>query len=93
MSRLYGEQHRTLQDAFDTRRMADCVEELAVKTEIDDDAKNFIESMDMFFLATVDQTGRPTVSYKGGDPGFVNVAGQISIEEWSDKVKTGDPTA
>ena len=25
----------------------------------------------MFFLSTVDHQGRPTVSYKGGDPGFV----------------------
>jgi len=25
----------------------------------------------MFFIATADDTGRPTCSYKGGDPGFV----------------------
>jgi predicted pyridoxine 5'-phosphate oxidase superfamily flavin-nucleotide-binding protein len=27
----------------------------------------------MFFLATVDDRGQPTCSYKGGDPGFVRV--------------------
>lgn len=27
----------------------------------------------MFFLATADAEGRPTCSYKGGDPGFVQV--------------------
>ena len=27
----------------------------------------------MFFLSTIDHQGRPTVSYKGGDPGFVHV--------------------
>lgn len=27
----------------------------------------------MFFLSTVDHQGRPTVSYKGGDPGFMKV--------------------
>ena len=27
----------------------------------------------MFFLSTIDHQGRPTVSYKGGDPGFVRV--------------------
>lgn len=27
----------------------------------------------MFFLATCDQRGLPTCSYKGGDPGFVRV--------------------
>jgi uncharacterized protein len=29
----------------------------------------------MFFLATVDDRGRPTVSYKGGAPGFVHITG------------------
>jgi predicted pyridoxine 5'-phosphate oxidase superfamily flavin-nucleotide-binding protein len=27
----------------------------------------------MFFLSSIDHNGRPTVSYKGGDPGFVRV--------------------
>ena len=27
----------------------------------------------MFFLATADEQGRPTCSYKGGEPGFVQV--------------------
>lgn len=35
--------------------------------------KAFIESTDMFFLASADDQGRPTCSYKGGDPGFVRV--------------------
>ncbi len=35
--------------------------------------RRFIESLDMFFLATVDALGQPTCSYKGGDPGLVTV--------------------
>lgn len=73
MSRLYGPQHRELQDHFASRAMADRVEAIAAKTEVDDTARAFIESRDMFFLSTVDHNGRPTVSYKGGDPGFVRV--------------------
>jgi predicted pyridoxine 5'-phosphate oxidase superfamily flavin-nucleotide-binding protein len=73
MSRLYGPQHRALQDHFASRPMADRIEAIAAKTEIDDAARAFIESRDMFFLASVDHNGRPTVSYKGGDPGFVRV--------------------
>lgn len=73
MSRLYDPRHRALQDEFGTRAMADRIEELACRTEFDDDAKGFIEAVDMFFLSTVDARGRPTVSYKGGDPGFVRV--------------------
>ena len=35
--------------------------------------KAFIESLDMFFLATADDQGRPNCSYKGGETGFVRV--------------------
>ena len=73
MSRLYGPVHRSLQDRFDTRRLADNVEARVVLTEISPEHKVFIESRDMFFLSTIDHQGRPTVSYKGGDPGFVRV--------------------
>ena len=73
MSRLYGPRHRELQDHFASRAMADRVEAIVVRPELDDAARAFIESRDMFFLSTVDHNGRPTVSYKGGDPGFVRV--------------------
>src|SRR5512143_3944343 len=73
MSRLYHAGHRELQDRFDTRRLGDRIEERLVKDQIDDDARRFIEARDMFFLATADAEGRPSCSYKGGDPGFVRV--------------------
>jgi predicted pyridoxine 5'-phosphate oxidase superfamily flavin-nucleotide-binding protein len=73
MSRLFGDIHRTMQMAFDTRALADRIEAIAMKPEIDDQAKAFIETRDMFFLSSVDHMGRPTVSYKGGMAGFVRV--------------------
>lgn len=73
MSRLFGQQHRELQDAFGTRKLADRIEEIAVVTEFDDETKAFIEAQDMFFLASTDHNGRPTVSYKGGNAGLVKV--------------------
>ncbi len=76
MSRLYGDAHRALQDQFHTRKMADRIEGLAVTTEFEPEVRAFIESRDMFFLSTVDQAGRPTVSYKGGETGFVRVIGE-----------------
>ena len=33
----------------------------------------------MFFLSTIDHQGRPTVSYKGGDPGFVRVIDRKTV--------------
>jgi hypothetical protein len=59
--------------------MADRIEQLVCKTEFDEASKGFIEALDMFFLATVDHQGRPTVSYKGGDPGFVKVVDSTTL--------------
>ena len=74
MASTYHDGSRRLQDRFDTRRLADRLDERFVqRAVIDADDRAFIERMDMFFLATADEHGRPTCSYKGGDPGFVRV--------------------
>ena len=73
MSTLYNESHRGLQGEFDTVRLADRIEERLLHQQITPDDRAFIERMDMFFLATADRAGRPSCSYKGGDPGFVRV--------------------
>jgi predicted pyridoxine 5'-phosphate oxidase superfamily flavin-nucleotide-binding protein len=79
MSNLYGDQHRILQDRFDTRRLADRLEQVVLKGTLDENDKRFIAARDMFFLSTIDQHGRPTVSYKGGDPGFVTIVDERTI--------------
>jgi predicted pyridoxine 5'-phosphate oxidase superfamily flavin-nucleotide-binding protein len=73
MSSFYHDGNRELQERFDTRRLADRLEEATLKDHFDRYDKAFIESLDMFFLATVDQDGRANCSYKGGEPGFVRV--------------------
>jgi uncharacterized protein len=73
MSMTYSSTSRALQDAFDTRRLADRLAEVKVHDRFTADDRQFIERLDMFFLATVDAAGQPTCSYKGGDPGFVTV--------------------
>ncbi len=69
---LYGDTHRALQDQFDTGRMAILLEEMDTH-EVEEQHKAFIESRDMFWLATVDAEGRPQCQYKGGEPGFIRV--------------------
>lgn len=73
MSKIYSEQHRVFQDRFATRKMADRLEEMIVKTSLDEMDQAFVASRDLFFLSTIDQYGFPTVSHKGGAPGFVRV--------------------
>jgi predicted pyridoxine 5'-phosphate oxidase superfamily flavin-nucleotide-binding protein len=69
----YSKQHRALQTQFGTNKMADRIAELASHVEFNEDAKGFIEHSEMFFLTTINDKGEPTVSYKGGDIGFVKV--------------------
>jgi uncharacterized protein len=76
---FYHDGSRALQDRFDSRRLADRLEDVKVRDFIDDGDRVFIESMDMLFLATADEHGRPNCSYKGGEPGFVRVLDEHTI--------------
>jgi uncharacterized protein len=76
---IYNRGSRDLQDRFDTRRLADRIEERIVRDHIDADDRAFIEARDMFFIATTDEDGRPQCSYKGGDRGFVRVLDDRTI--------------
>ena len=79
MSEFYGDTHRALQDQFDSRRLADLIEGGMVKDELGPRERRFVETTDMFFLTTIDKRGFPTVSYKGGVPGFVTVVDSQAI--------------
>jgi len=76
---LYHDGARELQDRFDTRRLADRLEQVKVHATITAEDRAFVERMDMFFLATADAEGRPQCSYKGGDPGFVAVLDEHTL--------------
>jgi predicted pyridoxine 5'-phosphate oxidase superfamily flavin-nucleotide-binding protein len=75
----YHDGSRSYQDRFDTRRLADRIDERIVHDHIDADDRAFIERCDMLFLATADELGRPQCSYKGGDPGFVRVLDEHTV--------------
>jgi predicted pyridoxine 5'-phosphate oxidase superfamily flavin-nucleotide-binding protein len=79
MASMFSDEQRQLQDRFDTRRLADRIEDLLVKDTFNDHERAFIEKRDMFFLATCDADGQPTCSYKGGDPGFVKVLDERTL--------------
>jgi predicted pyridoxine 5'-phosphate oxidase superfamily flavin-nucleotide-binding protein len=75
----YNDGSRGYQDRFDTRRLADPIDERLVRDRIDDDDRAFVERCDMLFLATSDAEGRPQCSYKGGEPGFVRVVDEHTV--------------
>jgi uncharacterized protein YndB with AHSA1/START domain/predicted pyridoxine 5'-phosphate oxidase superfamily flavin-nucleotide-binding protein len=76
---LYGDHHRSLQDAFETQPLANRLRKVSVSSTLDADARTFIEGRDMVFLTTVDHRGFPTCSYKGGAPGFVRIKDEKTL--------------
>jgi uncharacterized protein len=76
---IYHDASRAFQDRFDTRRLADRIEERIVHDTIDADDRAFIERQELFFLATCDAEGQPQCSYKGGEPGFVRVLDERTV--------------
>jgi predicted pyridoxine 5'-phosphate oxidase superfamily flavin-nucleotide-binding protein len=70
---MYGDGARSLQDQFDSRRLADRLEEVTVHDHLTPNDRELVERCPQLLLATVDPDGWPDVSYKGGRPGFVRV--------------------
>jgi uncharacterized protein len=75
---FFNDGARRLQDRFDSRRLADRLEEMA-RTEFTGGDTAFIEAAIYFFLATADAEGRPDCSFKGGPAGFVRVTGPSEL--------------
>lgn len=76
---LYFREHHELQTAFGTEKLANFLDEHHVHGSLTDEDKAFIAGRDMFFLSSVDPDGNPTVSYKGGAPGFVRIIGDRQL--------------
>lgn len=71
--------HRSMQDARGTRKLADRVYQVTLRTQFTDDDQEFIAARNMFFLATAGPDGQPDCSYKGGAPGFIRVVGPSTL--------------
>jgi predicted pyridoxine 5'-phosphate oxidase superfamily flavin-nucleotide-binding protein len=69
----YHDGQRRMQDAFDSRRIADRLDEHTYSLELSGAQRALIERAEMFFLATAGPDGQPECSFKGGRPGFVRV--------------------
>ena len=79
MADFYQSGHRQLQEEFQSTALADRLEEIIVVPALDADAQAFISQQDHFFLTTVDADGFPTVSYKGGNSGFVQIVDETTL--------------
>lgn len=76
---MYHQGMRQLQDARETRALADRLEQVTVRTAFTDEDRAFIEACSMCFVASADTGGQPDCSYKGGLPGFVHVLDERTL--------------
>ena len=76
---IYHDGMRRLQDARETRPIADRLEQVTVHRAFSAEDRAFIERASMFFIATADAEGQPDCSYKGGLPGFVRVLDEHTL--------------
>jgi uncharacterized protein len=70
---MYHQGQRELQDRFDSRALADRLDERLRRERFNDADAAFVAESPFFFLATADADGKPDCSFKGGLPGFVQV--------------------
>lgn len=76
---MYHEGMRELQDARETRALADRLAQVTLRTAFTEEDRAFIQRCPMFFIATADAQGHPDCSYKGGLPGFVRVLDDCTL--------------
>ena len=72
-SEFYSDSQRALQKAGQHDKLAEVVVHAIVRDELEEIHIDYINSRDYFFLSSVNGSGEPTVSYKGGPVGFVKV--------------------
>ncbi len=76
---MYHQGMRELQDARDTRAIADRLAQVTLHDAFTDEDREFIQRCAMLFIATADAQGHPDCSYKGGLPGFVHVQDERTL--------------
>lgn len=76
---FYSDAQKAFQRDHDSERLANVVIQANVTDHIQPEHRPFIEKSDFFFLATVDAAGMPTVSYKGGAPGFARILDETTL--------------
>ncbi len=69
----YTPKAQALQQRFDTVGLAAAELAVIVHDALSPQDRAFVQASEFFWLSTVDPGGSPTVSYKGGAPGFVHM--------------------
>lgn len=74
--KMFTEGVRAAQERYGSRKAFERIEANSKKGEFEglgDLEKDFIESVDGFYMATVNEEGQPYIQFRGGPPGFLKV--------------------
>jgi uncharacterized protein len=77
---FYHDASRSLQSGFGSRDLADHLARSYVLEQFEPEHADWIGQADSVFVATLDPSGQPECSYKGGLPGFIRVTGPRGLE-------------
>ena len=80
---MFHQGNRELQQLFGSTALADRLVERLRRSEFTDDDRDFIQSLEFFFVATATRDGHPDCSFKGGASGFVRIV-QPDLLVWPD---------
>ena len=80
---MFHQGNRDLQQQFGSTALADRLVERLRRSEFTDEDREFIHSLEFFFLATAAPDAHPDCSFKGGAPGFVRIV-QPDLLVWPD---------
>ncbi|HEY5759783.1 MAG TPA: pyridoxamine 5'-phosphate oxidase family protein [Steroidobacter sp.] len=80
---MFHQGNRELQQQFGSTALADRLVDCLRRSEFTDEDRDFIHSVEFFFLATAASDGHPDCSFKGGAPGFVRIV-QRDLLVWPD---------
>jgi len=80
---MFHHGNRELQQHFGSTALADRLVERLRRSEFTDDDRDFVQSLEFFFVATATREGHPDCSFKGGPPGFVRIV-QPDLLVWPD---------
>lgn len=80
---MFHDGNRALQQHFGSTALADRLVDRLRRCEFTDEDREFIQSVEFFFLATATPDGHPDCSFKGGPPGFARIV-QPDLLVWPD---------
>lgn len=80
--KMFTESVKAAQEHYGTRRAFERIEANARKggfNGLGDLEKDFIESLDGFYIATVNEEGQPYIQFRGGPTGFLKVLDDMTL--------------